>query len=197
MDLNGQKALLLGALGRAGTAVARKFCEEGASVVLSARREDEGAHLTAELRDAGFAHFIVDAGGDLVLSGSRGGTPWNIGVRHPRSVQLLATARLAGCAIATSGDYEQYFVADGVRYGHIIDPRTGWPTREVASVVVVAPRGADADALATGLFVLGPDQGLALVEKITSVDALFVMGDGDVHSSTGLSLQGDTMEWIE
>ncbi len=84
-----------------------------------------------------------------------------------------------------------------MRYGHIIDPRTGWPAREVASVVVIAPRGADADALATGLFVLGQEQGLALVEKITSVEALFVMGDGDVRSSTGLSLQGKTLGRIE
>ena len=153
--------------------------------------------VAAQLRAAGFANFIIDAGGDLVLSGSRGGTPWHIGVRHPRSVQLLATARLTGCAIATSGDYEQYLVADGVRYGHIIDPRTGWPAREVASVVVVAPRGADADALATGLFVLGPEEGLALVEKITSVEALFVMNDGDLRRSTGLSLQGEILERIE
>jgi thiamine biosynthesis lipoprotein len=84
-----------------------------------------------------------------------------------------------------------------VRYGHIIDPRTGWPAREVASVVVVAPRGADADALATGLFVLGVEKGLALVEKISSVEALFVVDDGNVRSSTGLSLHGDTMERIE
>lgn len=150
-----------------------------------------------QLRAAGFANFIIDAGGDLVLSGSRGDTPWNIGIRHPRSVQLLATTRLTGCAIATSGDYEQYLVVDGVRYGHIIDPRTGWPAREVASVVVVAPRGADADALATGLFVLGPDKGLALVEKISSVEALFVMDDGDVRSSAGLLLQGKTLGWVE
>ena len=80
---------------------------------------------------------------------------------------------------------------------HIIDPRTGWPAREVASAVVVAPQGADADALATGLFVLGPEEGLALVEKITSVEALFVMNDGDLRRSTGLSLQGETLERIE
>jgi thiamine biosynthesis lipoprotein len=153
--------------------------------------------VATTLRAAGFSNFIIDAGGDLVLSGQRGRSPWNIGIRHPRSVRLLATARLTGCAIATSGDYEQYLVVDGVRYGHIIDPRTGWPVREVASVVVVAPRGADADALATGLFVLGPEDGLELVEKISSVEALFVMGDGTMRTSTGLELQGEKLEWTD
>ena len=150
----------------------------------------------AELRTRGFEDFIIDAGGDLVVSGSRGAAPWNVGVRHPHDEQLLATAELSGCAIATSGDYEQYLSVDGQRFGHIIDPRTGWPVHEVTSVVVIAPSGADADALATGLSVLGLDAGLALAEKISSVEVLFVMADGRIHHSDGLTLNDGVLERI-
>ncbi len=146
------------------------------------------------LRGKGFSDFIVDAGGDLVVSGRRGDAHWSLGIRHPRSPRLLATARFTDCAIATSGDYEQYLVADGNRYSHIIDPRTGWPARSVSSVVVIARTGADADALATGLFVLGPEAGLELVEKMSSVEALFTLQGGGVRHSAGLSLQGDLLE---
>ncbi|MCP3917162.1 MAG: FAD:protein FMN transferase [bacterium] len=148
----------------------------------------------ALLRARGFSDFIIDAGGDLVLAGTRGGEPWQVGIRHPRREQLLAVGHLSDCAIATSGDYEQYLIVDGERFGHIVDPRSGWPVQGVTSVVVVAARGADADALATGLFVLGPDEGLGLVEKISSVEALFVMEGGAVRHSEGLSLTDNILE---
>ncbi len=150
-----------------------------------------------QLRGAGFSNFIVDAGGDLVVSGRRGNAPWNLGIRHPRSSQLLATAQFTDCAIATSGDYEQYLIVDGKRYGHIIDPRTGWPARGVSSVVAIARTGADADALATGLFVLGPEAGLDLVEKMSSVEALFTLEGGEVRHSKGLSLNAGVLERLE
>jgi thiamine biosynthesis lipoprotein len=151
----------------------------------------------AKLHASNFRNFIVDAGGDLVVSGSRGDVPWSVGVRHPRTEELLATMELTDSAIATSGDYEQYLLADGRRFGHIIDPRTGWPVETVASVVAIAGKGADADALATGLFVLGPEQGIALVEKISSVEALFVMSDGTLHHSEGLAIKDGILERIQ
>ncbi|MCP4048071.1 MAG: FAD:protein FMN transferase [Gammaproteobacteria bacterium] len=147
-----------------------------------------------KLLAAGFTNFIIDAGGDLVVSGQRGNTPWSVGIRHPRSNELLATTELTDMAIATSGDYEQYLIADGKRLGHIIDPRNGWPVETVASVVVIAEKGADADALATGLFVLGPDKGLALTEKISSAEALFMMGNGVIHHSEGLTIKDGVLE---
>jgi len=150
-----------------------------------------------QLRDNGFTNFIIDAGGDLVVSGQRGTAPWSVGIRHPRTQELLATTELTDSAIATSGDYEQYLVADGRRFGHIIDPRNGWPVESVASVIVITAKGADADALATGLFVLGPDQGMALVEQISSVEALFVMTDGQLHHSEGLTLQDGVLEYLQ
>jgi thiamine biosynthesis lipoprotein len=151
----------------------------------------------AKLRAANFTDFIIDAGGDLVVSGSRGPSPWSVGIRHPRTEELLATTELTDRAIATSGDYEQFLFADGRRFSHIIDPRSGWPTETVASVVVVAAKGADADALATGLFVLGPDQGIALAEQISSVEALFVMDDGSLHHSEGLTINDGILGLIQ
>lgn len=150
-----------------------------------------------KLHAANFTNFIIDAGGDLVVSGSRGDSPWSVGIRHPRTEELLATTELTDSAIATSGDYEQFLFADGRRFSHIIDPRSGWPVETVASVVVIAAKGADADALATGLFVLGPDQGIALVEQISSVEALFVMGDGALHHSEGLTISDGILEHIQ
>lgn len=163
----------------------------------SVRKGFAADRAAARLRADGFSDFIVDAGGDLVFSGSRGGIPWSLGIRHPRSNELFATARLTCCAIATSGDYEQYVVIDGERFGHIIDPRSGWPVRAVTSVVAIAPTGADADALATGLFALGPEKGLELVEKISSVEALFMMKGGAMHLSSGLSLKDNVLERIK
>ena len=151
----------------------------------------------AKLRASNFTNFIVDAGGDLVVSGRHGDSPWSVGIRHPRTEELLAMTELTDSAIATSGDYEQYLLADGRRFSHIIDPRSGWPVETVASVVVTAATGADADALATGLFVLGPDQGIALVEQISSVEALFVMGDGALHHSAGLTINDGILEHIQ
>ncbi|MAF64272.1 MAG: thiamine biosynthesis protein ApbE [Planctomycetes bacterium] len=149
------------------------------------------------LRDKGFADFVIDAGGDLLVSGSRNDRPWQVGVRDPRRGRLLATAQLGECAIATSGDYEQFLIVDGERFGHVIDPRNGWPARGVSSVVVVASSAADADALATGLFVLGPDEGLALVERASSVEALFVLEGGEVRASQGLALRDDILERVQ
>jgi thiamine biosynthesis lipoprotein len=148
----------------------------------------------AKLRAANFINFIIDAGGDLVVSGSRGPAPWSVGIRHPRTEELLATTEVTDSAIATSGDYEQFLMADGRRFSHIIDPRSGWPAETVASVVVIAANGADADALATGLFVLGPDQGIALAEQISSVEALFVMDNEVLRHSDGLSIKDGILE---
>jgi len=142
------------------------------------------------LRSRDFPDFIIDAGGDLVGGGTRGGTPWTIAVRHPRRQSHLATIEVADCSIATSGDYERHFMVDDVRYSHIVDLRTGWPVRSLTSVTVIAPRGVASDALATALSVMEVDDGLHLVEGLPEVEALLVEDDGTVRLSSGLSLAG-------
>ena len=152
--------------------------------------------IAQRLRALGFVNFVIDAGGDLVAGGSRGGTPWILGVRDPRRDTLLATLPATDCAVATSGDYERFFVVDGVRYQHIIDPRNGWPVRGVASVTAVASNGTDADALATAITVLGWERGLALAESLPGTDALVIDRQGHLHLSPGLRLEGDRLQWL-
>ena len=140
----------------------------------------------AALQAAGIRHASVNAGGDLRLIGDRGGRPWRIGIQHPRDPQgVLVTLELADAAVVTSGDYERFFEVDGVRYHHILDPRVGRPADACRSVTVVAASAAEADALATAAFVLGPEAGRRLVESRGGL-ALFVAADGEVSLSEAL-----------
>ena len=103
------------------------------------------------LLDAGLRHGYVNLGGDLRLLGPMAdGRPWRLGIAHPRRPgAVLASVDLAGGALATSGDYERFFEADGQRYCHILDPRTGWPVQHWQSVSVVATACLAAGALST------------------------------------------------
>ncbi len=145
--------------------------------------------VAQSLRAAGFPDFIIDAGGDLLIGGTRGNAPWNVAVRHPRRKSHLATIQATDGAITTSGDYERFFEVDGERYSHIVDLRSGHPATGLASVTVLAPTGLAADALATGLSVMGAEAGLTLVNTLPDVEALLVAEDGTVHLSTGLQLE--------
>jgi thiamine biosynthesis lipoprotein len=119
--------------------------------------------------------------------GKRDGEPWKVGITHPRRKgQTLAVLPVSNAAVSTSGDYERYFEKDGRRYCHIIDPRTGYPADRCQSVTIVAPNLAFADALATGVLVLGPEAGMSLVEKLEGVHALVVAADGSLRVSPGL-----------
>ncbi|SMC22744.1 thiamine biosynthesis lipoprotein [Desulfacinum hydrothermale DSM 13146] len=128
------------------------------------------------LKGLGVQAALVNAGGDLYAYGRKpDGKPWRIGIRHPRQKEgILATARVEGVAVVTSGDYERFFIKNGKRYSHIIDPRSGFTARETAAVTVVAPQATLADGLATGVLVLGPEKGLSVVEGLPGVEAAVV-----------------------
>ena len=141
----------------------------------------------AVLTAAGVRHAAVNAGGDIRLIGDRGGAPWRIGIQHPRQSEIvLARLNLADRAVVTSGDYERSFERNGVRYHHILDPVTGYPARQCQAVTVVAADAARADALATAIFVLGPEQGMALLETTAGVEGLIVAADGTIATTAGL-----------
>lgn len=146
-----------------------------------------GVDRAAEVLEArGITDYIVEGGGDVRLSVREGGRPWKVGIAHPRrSGELYATLQLADGAVVTSGDYERFFERDGIVYHHILDPRSGYPARRTVAVTVVANNATDADALATGLFVLGPDAGLPLVESLPGVEALFFGPDLAISRSSG------------
>jgi len=148
------------------------------------------------IRSAGFPDFLVNGGGDVLTGGSRGNRPWRVGVRAPRGgpADLMARVDVSDEAIVTSGDYERYRIVDGVRYHHIIDPRNGWPASLCQSVTVVAPSAEQADALATAVFVLGPEKGLALVAGQDRVDVLVVDAAGKYVMTDGFRAKADFAE---
>ena len=130
----------------------------------------------AVLNSQGFDSVLVEAGGDLFGGGTRAdGSPWRVGVTHPRLVNgpMVATLTVAARAVATSGDYQHYFSPDFSAH-HIFDPHSGRSPVELASATVLAPSATDADALSTACLVLGRDAGLTLLERLPNVAGLFV-----------------------
>ena len=119
---------------------------------------------SAVLRGRNVENALLDLSGNMVALGhGPSGAHWVVGIRDPAGRHdYVARVRLSGRAVATSGDYEQFVAADGTRYGHILDPRTGWSARGLQSVTVVAPDAMTADAWATALFVLGPEKARAI-----------------------------------
>ncbi|HEY7745159.1 MAG TPA: FAD:protein FMN transferase [Desulfuromonadales bacterium] len=139
------------------------------------------------LRRAGIESAAVNAGGNIRLIGDHGGRPWRIAIQHPREAAgQLAVLELVDTSVSTSGDYERFFEQDGVRYHHILDPRTGYPAGRCQSVTVVTASAALADALSTAAFVLGPEEGLALLQRFPATEGLIVAADGTRHASPGL-----------
>lgn len=137
---------------------------------------------SSTLQKGGVQTFLVNAGGDLKVQGAKEkGVPWIIGIRHPRlSSELIAKLKPHQAAVATSGDYEKFFLHGGQRYHHILNPSTGLPARECQSVTVMAPSAMDADAVATTVFVLGPKRGFSLLENLPHIQAIIVDIKGSV-----------------
>jgi thiamine biosynthesis lipoprotein len=140
------------------------------------------------MQAAGATGGVIALSGDIKAFGRPPeGTGFRIGIQHPRREDaLLGRLELQDEAISTAGDYEKYFERDGVRYHHILDPKTLEPGRECQSVTVVAREGVLADGLDTGLFVMGPQRGMALVERLPDVEAVMVDKEGQVWVSSGL-----------
>jgi thiamine biosynthesis lipoprotein len=140
-----------------------------------------------KMKELGVHDALVNLSGDVVAAGTHAGRPWEISIRHPRRPgEAFAVLPVSNLAVSTSGDYERFFLKDGKRYGHIIDPRTGYPADGCQSATVTAPSLALADALATAVFVLGPVKGMELIERLDAVEALIVAADGTVSASSGL-----------
>ena len=139
------------------------------------------------LQRAGIEHASVEAGGDSRIIGDRRGRPWTIGIRDPRDeAGMTAVLPLTDTAVSTSGDYERFFIEDGVRYHHILDPATGDSARKVQSVTILGPEATFTDALSTSVFVLGPEAGLALINRLDGIDAIIVDGAGRLRYSSEL-----------
>jgi FAD:protein FMN transferase len=139
------------------------------------------------LQARGVQHAVVTAGGDTRIIGDRFGRPWVVGIRHPDDKSKVITRiPLVDTAMSTSGDYERFFDENGVRYHHIIDPKTGHSASKVRSATILGPTAMQTDGLSKTAFVLGPDKALQIIERLPDFDAIFVRPDGKVLYTKGL-----------
>ncbi|HEY6896680.1 MAG TPA: FAD:protein FMN transferase [Rhodocyclaceae bacterium] len=144
----------------------------------------------AALRGRGIQNALINIGGNIYALGSKGGTPWRVGLQHPRGAAPLASLELRdGEAIGTSGDYQRYFEIDGQRYCHLIDPRSGEPSRASQALTILIPPGPEAgmlsDAESKPLFIAGDDW-LRLAHKLGITQALRVDANGRVQVTAAL-----------
>ncbi len=141
------------------------------------------------LRAHGVTSALLNFAGDVRTIGGRGdGRPWSIGVADPRAPGRcrFAVRLIGGAGVATSGDYERCFVKDGVRYHHLLDATTGRPARGVMSATVVAASAFLAGRLATAAFLLGPREGLAVIEGTPGVEGCLIDASGAILATPGL-----------
>jgi len=142
----------------------------------------------AILQARGFQHALVTAGGDSRIIGDRMGRPWVIGIRNPDDKdQVVTRIPIVNSAMSTSGDYERYFDEGGIRYHHIIDPRTGHSASKVRSATILGPTATETDGMSKTAFVLGPEKALEIINRLPQYDAIFVTPEGKVLYSNGLT----------
>lgn len=141
-----------------------------------------------KLRRLGIKNAIINAGGDLRVSGTKGRRQWNIGIRHPRDNNIIASIQARdGESIFTSGDYERYYHNEGKRYHHILDPRTGYPTHGTSSVTVIHDNAAIADAAATALIVAGPLRWHEIAKNMGIRYVMLVEEDGTIQMNPAMA----------
>lgn len=130
----------------------------------------------------GVKKALVNAGGEISVIGN----DWVVGIQHPRETNsIIKKLKLENITVATSGDYEQYFEVDGVRYHHILDPKTGYPSTGLQSVTIINKSNTIADALATGVFVMGKEEGMKLIESLDNAEAMIIDSNDNIFYSSG------------
>jgi len=139
------------------------------------------------LKNMGIKHALINAGGDLTTIGSKADSShWTIALQDPENeANYITRFKISGKAIATSGNYERYY-NESANVGHIMNPKTGYSSTDCWSVSIIADNCTEADALATGVFVMGPDAGMKLVESLQDVECLIIDSNGIIHRSSGL-----------
>ena len=184
------------------TDIDRMVIDEAACTVTltdPAMRLDVGAiakgyaveRVARRMEQDGITGYVLNVGGNVRTVGARDdGEPWTAGIENPdgnADDPYFALVSLAGESLVTSGSYQRYYVVDGKPYHHIIDPETLMPSEGFVSVSVLTKSSADGDALSTALFCMSEEDGLALVESLEGVEALWVLSDGTRVESSGFS----------
>ena len=152
------------------------------------------------LKNEGIKSGLVNAGGDLVTFGLKSNNkPWSIGIQHPRKPEkIILSLDIKDKAMATSGDYQKYFMENKVRHHHILDPKSGWPQSHTMSATVIAETAMDADALSTALFILGDAKGISLINSIKGVEGMIISSKGSASYSSGfINLPGLSLEKLK
>ncbi|HML17852.1 MAG TPA: FAD:protein FMN transferase [Bryobacteraceae bacterium] len=165
--------------------------EAGMSIGLGGIAKGYAVDRASEvLARAGFHDSLVDGGGDIRVSGTHGGVPWQMGIQDPQQERgtLIGRVPVSGGAVVTSGDYERFRIVNGVRYHHIIDARTGWPATAACSVTVISPTAEQGVVLAKIVFIFGPERGLAMA-RAEGVDALLIDTAGKRYATDGFLRQ--------
>lgn len=160
---------------------------EGMSIDLGGVAKGYAVDRAVEvLRKQGFDSGFVDAGGDGMFFGTKpDGLPWIVGLRNPdNKTESIIVLKISDMAVATSGNYERYF-NESARLSHISDPRTGYSSQNLISATVIAASAMEADALATAVFVLGPEKGMELIEEIEDTEALLITPERQILKSSG------------
>jgi len=139
------------------------------------------------LKQHGIKQAMLNGGGDVTVMGTHQGRPWRIGIRHPRREgELLATVELTRGWVVTSGDYERYFIRNGRRYHHILDPRTGYPADGPQQVTLVGNDLSHLNGFSSAIMVLGAEKGRGLLNRLAGVQGLIVAPDGRVWATLGM-----------
>ncbi|WP_246599386.1 FAD:protein FMN transferase [Clostridium lacusfryxellense] len=143
------------------------------------------------LIDNKISSALINLGGNVFALGNKpDGTSWNIGIQNPLSSrgEYLGTIKVTNKSVVTSGNYERFFIKDGVRYHHIFNPKTGYPAEQgLISTTIISDKSIDGDALSTSTYILGLDKGLKLVESIKGVEAIFITKDKKIYTTPGLN----------
>jgi thiamine biosynthesis lipoprotein len=141
------------------------------------------------LIQAGFPDFLIYAGGQVLTHGKKGDRKWRVGIQHPREPRHFAFVEVEDGSLATSGDYEHSYEHEGVTYHHIIDPKTGFPSRSTSSVTLIAKTALWADAVDTAVFIMGPKRGLEALAKAPGGPFEAAVVDPGMHLSVSPNMQ--------
>jgi len=142
-----------------------------------------------KMKEIGIENAMVKAGGDLITWGKMGKVPWSIGISNPNDKKtVFSWLEIGESAVSTSGNYEHFAMIDSVRYSHIINPKTGWPSKGVKSTTIICPDSELSDALSTSVFVLGVEQALGMINQLKGVNCILFDENNQIHSSNGIHL---------